>query len=106
MVTSFGWRRSGNFQRSDCCSFYNVWEARGEGKMVGDTCMVTEEEGILFLVNVGGEQRLRVMPPTPAPPSSHKTRYPLSSVPKAGIVVCMVVVAVAVFLGASFLASC
>ena len=47
-----------------------------------------------------------VMPPTPAPPSSHKTRYPLSSVPKAGIVVCMVVVAVAVFLGASFLASC
>ena len=43
--------------------------------MVGDTCMVTEEEGILFLVNVGGEQRLRIMPPTPAPPSSHDTHF-------------------------------
>ena len=106
MVTSFGWRRSGGFQSPNCYSSYNVWGKRGEGKIVGDRCMVTEEEGRLSVGSLGGGKRLRLMPLPPAPPSSHKHQYPLSSVPRAGVVVCMVVVVVVVFLGASFLASC
>ena len=56
-------------------------------------------EGMLFLYSQDGRQRLWLMP-LPPPTPSHKLQHPLSQVITAGIVVCVVVV-----LGASFLGS-
>ena len=39
----FGWRRSSGSQSPDCCSSCKVRGKRGEGKMVDDRSVVTEE---------------------------------------------------------------
>ena len=85
MVTSFGWGSSGGAQGPNSCSSCNIWEKRGEGEL-GDTGMVMEEEGELFVWSLGGGQMLRLM--------------------RAGFLVCVVVVVVVqCFLEAGFLTS-
>ena len=49
MATSFGWKHRRGSQSPKCSSSYNVWGKTGEGEMVGDRGMVTEEEDMLFI---------------------------------------------------------
>ena len=56
MVTSFCWKNRGGSQSPNCCSSCNVRGKRGEGEMVGDRGMVTEEKGMLFVRSLGEDK--------------------------------------------------
>ena len=56
MVTSFCWKNRGGSQSPNCCSSCNVHGKRGEGEMVGDRGMVTEEKGMLFVRSLGEDK--------------------------------------------------
>lgn len=102
LIDLFGWRQKRGSQNTDCYSSCNVRQSWREGEMMGDRSMVKEGQGMLFVLRLGEGQRFRLV--TLPPTSSQKTQYPVSYFLTAGFVVCVVVVAVVVFLGAIFFA--